>query len=720
MAALWLRYGAPVGDESRGAGTSGPPPVARRPVVHEAHGVRRVDDYAWLADVGDPGVRAVLAAERGHYDAATAHLISLRTRLVREMTTRTPAEDRSVEWRRGPFVYYTTSRNGEEYERIYRFDTRSAETLLVLDPNALAAGSAHLDVGVVEPSPDGRLLAYAVDRSGEEVFTLRFRDLATGEDLPDVVPRTYYTGAWSADSRTFFYTVPDELNRPSAVRRHELGTDPAGDPVVAQEADARFELEVGASRDGRWLVVTAASRTTSEVWLVPADTPGEAPRVVCPRRSGVEYAVEPMAGGWSGDGDDALLVVTDDGAPEFTLLAAPVPPPGGGDASTWLPVPGVLALDGSERLASVAAFAGHVVLSVRAGTEPFLRVLPRRGGAAYEIRASVPFGQVELWHADDAALTAVTVVEQNLVTPPTWFSVDLATGGRRELKRTAVPGTDLSAYATTRIDAPAADGELVPVTLAHPAGAEPDGTAPCLLWGYGAYESCDWPRFDVGTLSLLDRGVVFAHAHVRGGGERGRRWWQEGRLLRKPVTFSDFVAARDALVATGWADPDRVVSRGLSAGGLLQAAVWSRAPDRWRGVVAEVPFVDVVTTMSDPSMPLTVTEWEEWGNPLADAEQYAVMLGYSPYDNPPPAAGRPALLVTGAVNDPRVLVREPAKWVARLRATDPDGDPRRLLFRVELGDGAHVGPSGRFAHLGYEAEVLAWVLDVLDLAEVDG
>jgi oligopeptidase B len=256
----------------------------------------------------------------------------------------------------------------------------------------------------------------------------------------------------------------------------------------------------------------------------------------------------------------------------------------------------------------------------------------------------------------------------------------------------------------------------VPVTVAHRAGLAPDGTAACLLWGYGAYESCDWPQFDVGTLSLLDRGAVFAHAHVRGGGERGRRWWQEGRLLRKPSTFSDFVAARDGLVAAGWAHAGRVVSRGLSAGGLLQGAVYSSAPDRWLGVVAEVPFVDVVTTMSDPSIPLTVVEYEEWGNPQADAEQHAVMLSYSPYDNPPPAGSRPSMLVTGAVNDPRVLVREPAKWVAKLRATDPDADPRRLLFRVELGEGAHVGPSGRFAHLGYEAEVLAWVLDLMGIS----
>jgi oligopeptidase B len=683
--------------------------VERRPVVREAHGVRRVDDYAWLADPDDEAVRGVLRAEREHYDAATSHLASLRTRLVREMTTRTPAEDRSVEWRRGPFVYGTESVAGAEYERFYRFDIRTADTVLLLDPNLLATESAHLDLGVVEPSPDGRLLAYAVDRSGEEVFELRFRDLATGTDLPDVVPRAYYGGAWSADSASFFYAVPDDLNRPFEVRRHVLGAA-SPDALVVAEPDARFELEVAASRDGAWVVVEARSRTTSEVRLVPAAAPGSPPLLVCPRRDGVDYSVEPLPGGWSGSGTDALLVVTDLDAPEFRLALAELPP--GGDPAEWVTVAGAVAADGSERLVSAAVFAGYVVLSLRAGTEPFLRVLPRDGRPAYDVRAGVPYGQVALWHADDASLTAVTVVEQNLVTPPTWWSVDLATGERTLLKRTDVPGTDLSAYVTERISAVAPDGEPVPVTVARRADlAVGDGGAPCLLWGYGAYESCDWPRFDVGTLSLLDRGVVFAHAHVRGGGECGRRWWQAGRLAGKPRTFTDFIAARDALVAAGYADPSRVVSRGLSAGGLLQAAVFSSAPDRWRGVVAEVPFVDVVTTMSDPSIPLTVTEWEEWGNPLADAAAHAVMLGYSPYDNPPPAGGRPALLVTGAVNDPRVLVHEPAKWVARLRATDPEADPARLLFRVELGEGAHVGPSGRFAHLGYEAEVLAWVMD---------
>jgi oligopeptidase B len=331
----------------------------------------------------------------------------------------------------------------------------------------------------------------------------------------------------------------------------------------------------------------------------------------------------------------------------------------------------------------------------------------------------VPFGRLELWRAQEYNIGTITVVEQNLVSPPTWVEVSLDTGARRELKRTEVPDTDLSRYVTRRISAPGPDGTLVPVTLAARAdraelvdAGAPDGRAAGLLYGYGAYEHSSWPAFEVGTLSLLDRGLVYAVAHVRGGGERGRQWWQDGRLRHKQHTFDDFIAARDALVEQGWMDGERVASRGLSAGGLLQGAVFSQAPERWRAVVAEVPFVDVVTSMSDPEIPLTVNEWDEWGNPLSSAEDFAAMLAYSPYDHPPQPP-RPVLLVTGALHDPRVLVQEPAKWVARLRATDPAGDPSRLLFRVELGGGAHIGPSGRLAQLSYEAEILAWILSEL-------
>jgi oligopeptidase B len=336
----------------------------------------------------------------------------------------------------------------------------------------------------------------------------------------------------------------------------------------------------------------------------------------------------------------------------------------------------------------------------------------RRG--TREIRSTLPAGQVRLWHNDDAEATSVVVVEQNLVTPPAWVAVDLATGARTVLKRTEAPGVDRGCYVTERIFAPSG-GVRVPVTIARRVDVEPgsEDVRGCLLYGYGAYESCEWPEYAVATLSLLDRGVVHAVAHVRGGGELGRRWWLDGRLRAKQHTGDDFVAARDALVSAGLAGPvGRVVSRGLSAGGLLQGMAFSQAPERWAGVIAEVPFVDVVTTMSDASIPLTVNEWDEWGNPAASAADFAAMLAYSPYDNPP-APPRPPLLVTGALHDPRVLVHEPAKWVARLRATDDVAHPAPLLLRVELGDGAHSGPAGRFALIRYEAEIAAWVLEQL-------
>lgn len=706
------------------------------------HGVRREDDYAWLSDPDDPQTLSYLRSERDHYDRSTAHLAALRRDLTGELTGRTPRQEVSVRWRQAGADWYLATGAADEHERLVRVDPRGGAEATVLDMNVLArtddGTDGYVDVGLCLPSPDGRLLAYSVDRTGDEVFELRFRDLATGRDLPDVIARSYYGGVWSADSRTFFYTVHDEAYRPDRVLRHRLGGDPAGDVLVHHEPDQRFEVHLRGSRDGGWVVIRAASRDTTEVRLVSSRHPAETPRLVAARRKGVEYDVEPMPGGWGGaefSDDDVLLVVTNDRREEFGLMVAPVPASGVvGDFSQWegltatrVPQP---ALSGAgmaegERLESATVLAGYVVLTLRRDGEPLLRVLPRakgpgtapaRGaeapGGVFDIRPRVPYGQVGLWRAEDWTATSVVVVEENLISPTSWTRIDLVSGEWELVRRTEVPGVDLNRYVTSRLWATAPDGARVPVTIAHRDDVEPGGAAGALLYGYGAYEACSWPEFEVGTLSLLDRGMVFAVAHVRGGGELGRRWWLDGRLRRKQHTFDDLVAARDALVADRWATEDGVVSRGLSAGGLLQGAAFSQAPERWRAVVAEVPFVDVVTTMSDPSIPLTVNEWDEWGDPLHDPDDLAAMLAYSPYDNPPPP-GRPALLVTGALHDPRVLVHEPAKWVARLRATDDARHPSPLLFRVELGEGAHTGPSGRFAHLHYEAEILAWVIDRL-------
>lgn len=706
------------------------PQAPRRPTVHEAHGTRREDDYAWLRDTDDPQTLAQLRAEREFYDRAVAPLAGLRDGLAAELTSRTPASGTSPRWRRGGLLYFTRSVEGEEYDRFYAVDPDGGDERLLLDPQHLAPGGGHVGLGLVEPSPDGRLLAYSVDLTGDEVFELRFRDVATGADLPDRIPRTFYSGAFSADGSTFFYTVPDATNRPDRVLRHRLGTPAADDVVVVTEPNQRFELALHASRDGGWIVITSTSRDTSWVELVDARHPDAPPRLVAAPRPGIEYGVEPMPGGWDGAGEDLLLVVTNDGAEEFRLMTAPLPGPGRvGDPADWRAVPRAVAADGSERLDGVCLLRRYLVLSLRGDGEPFLRVLGRGPGTALgertmrEIHAGLPFGQVQLWRAEDPTAEQVIVVEQNLVTAPRWIEVDLAGGERSVLKRTEIPGADPTRYVTERLEATAPDGSRVPVTIARPADLEPGASTGALLYGYGAYESCSWPRFSVSTLSLLDRGVVYAVAHVRGGGERGRKWWQDGRLGAKQHTFDDFLAARDAVVAAGWAAQDGVVCRGRSAGGLLVGAAISQAPQQFAGAVAEVPFVDVVTTMCDPTAPLTVQEWDEWGDPVNDAEAFATMLAYSPYDNPPKPADRPPLLVTGALHDPRVLVHEPAKWVARLRATDPadqavepgpaGGRPGQVLFRVELGEGAHGGPSGRFARLRYEAEILAWVLDRL-------
>ncbi len=405
-----------------------------------------------------------------------------------------------------------------------------------------------------------------------------------------------------------------------------------------------------------------------------------------------------------------LLLVTNDGAEEFRLVRAPVPAgPDGQDHSTWV---GVRPAAPDERLERVDAFADHLVLSLRTEAEHRLRIVSYAdvAGPGTVVTSVFPGGAVHLGRCTDYDATAVTVVDRAHVEPARWLEVDLAGGEQREVGRQEAPGHDPTHYVTERRRFPSTDGTLVPVTLVRHRDTPLDGTAPALLYAYGAYEYTFEPDFDPALPSLLDRGVVFAHVHVRGGGEGGRRWWLDGRLGAKQHSFTDHCAVADAL--DGLVDGDRLATRGLSAGGLLQGAVLSQRPERWRAVIAEVPFVDVVTTMLDTRIPLTVNEWEEWGDPRRP-EEHAWMLAYSPYDNLPPAGSRPDLLVTGALHDPRVLVHEPAKWVAALRHSDPAWGPR-CVFRCEVGAGAHAGPSGRFGHLHYEAEVLAWVLDKLD------
>jgi oligopeptidase B len=648
-----------------------------------------------MRDRDRPELRAYLAAERAYYDRWLESVSDLRDELAAELTGRTiPAED-SVTWTQNGRTYFTRTVPGQDYEQF----CRSPDEVL-LDENLLLAQDpaqrGYLALGVREVSPDGRLLAYSVDYDGDELYQLRIRDLDRGTDLPERIEGTQYGLAWSADSRSLLYVVTDAQCRPHEVWRHALGTDPDRDTLVYRETDQRFELSVRATRSGAYVLIEAASRDSTETLVLPAASTDAEPTVLEPRRPGVEYRAEHA----DGPGPGEFFLVTNVDAVQFRLVAAPADAPG---RARWREV---LAAAPDTRLVSCEVFGRYLLIEQRHAAATQLRIMDLTSGQQRLIEADGPHVALALAPNQDYRTAAVTVRTESLVEPPSWHDVDLATGRWRERKRQRVPGYDPALYRTERVTAAAPDGTPVPVTIAYRAGRPRDGSGPGLLYGYGAYESCEWPAFDVATPSLLDRGFVYAVAHVRGGGERGRTWWLDGRLDRKRNTFTDFIAAADLLAGQGWAAPGRIVSRGLSAGGLLQGAVFSLAPRRWRAVVAEVPFVDCVTTMLDPTIPLTVNEWDEWGDPRDPAAR-AYLASYSPYDNPP-AGPRPDLLVTGSLHDPRVLIHEPAKWVARLRATDTAGS--RVLFRPELGAGAHTGPAGRFGHLAYEAEILAFIV----------
>ena len=741
------------------------------------HGVRRPDPYWWMRDLTSPALLAHLDAERHWYASATGHLGSLVERLRSEMTDRVPPTDSSVSWRHHGCYYYTALPAGREYLQLLREinkpdqtaspaergrdshrssedprrssedfrrssevetlldlsrssensrrpsevealldlsrssenSRRSSEVETLLDLNELVTESGYIELGLLQVSPDGRLLAWSVDREGDEVYELRFRDLETGRHLDEVVPRSYYGGAWSADSSTFFYTVHDETYRPSQVWRHLVGTTVGDDVLVLEEVDEQFELNVRATRSGALVVLWSENRDTSEVWVIDADDPTARPRSVGGRRRGVEYHAEHVL---MPGGDETLLLVTDDAATEFRLASCPVPRDADQDHTVWQ---SVRPEDPTERLEQVDAFTDHVVLAYRAEGERRLRVLRTDDlvGEGRVLTPSLSSGSIALSYNEEFETDQIIVAEESFLSPVVWSSVSLVDGSRAVLHRREAPHHSPDDYVAERRHFPSPDGTQVSATVVRHRDTALDGTAPCLLYGYGAYEAVFDPEWDAGLPSLLDRGVVFVMTHVRGGGEGGRRWWLDGHLEHKQHTFEDHVAVADGLVAEGLVDPARIATRGLSAGGLLQGAVLSQRPDRWRAIIAEVPFVDVVTTMLDSSIPLTANEWDEWGDPQ-HADAFAWMLAYSPYDNLPPAGSRPDLLVTGALHDPRVLVHEPAKWVAALRASDPAWSPR-CLFRAETGAGAHVGPSGRFARLAYEAEIYAWLLDSLDV-----
>jgi oligopeptidase B len=688
------------------------PPVAKRtPRERTHHGDTVIDEYAWLAAKDDPDTIAYLEAENRYTEAATAGLAQLRDTLFGEVKRRTQETDLSVPTRKGEYWYYTRTVEGQQYGIHCRRRVADGENdpplpadgaplpgeEILLDGNVLAEGHDFFALGTFDVSPDGNWLAYSTDFAGDERYTLRVKHLQTGEVLADEVPNTFYGTAWSADGTTLFYLTVDEAWRPYRVWRHTVGTLAGDDAVVYEEPDERFWVGVELTRSEKFVLIDSHSKITSEVRVIPAGNPTGEPAVVAPRRHGVEYSVEHHG--------HRLLILHNDGAEDFALAYTSADAPG-----DWTPL---IEHSPGTRLESVDAFANHIVVSLRKDGLTGVRVLPTGSTDSYDIEFPEPIYSVGVDANPEYGTTWLRLRYASLVTPDSVYDYDLVTRRMVLRKRTPVLGDfDPAAYEQHREWAVADDGTRVPISLVCRAGTPRDGSPPCVVYGYGSYEASMDPWFSVARLSLLDRGVVFAIAHVRGGGEMGRRWYEDGKLLAKKNTFTDFVACARHLAKSGWTAADRLVARGGSAGGLLVGAVANLAPDAFAGIVAQVPFVDALNTVLDPSLPLTVTEWEEWGNPLADPEVYAYMKSYTPYENVS-AVDYPAILAVTSRNDTRVLYHEPAKWIAKLRALAPDGS---YLLKTEMEAG-HGGPSGRYDAWKEEAFINAWILDRLGLAQ---
>ena len=691
-----------------------PPTAPKRPVVQTFHGDDRVDDWAWLRDdaKADPRVLDHLEAENAYLGDSLAGTKALQEELFEEIKGRILETDLSVPYRkraklapRGgePAVWWYTTRTEEG--RQYQIWSRSSvgpdgPWEVLFDANVEAGDSPYFSIGALDVSPSAGRLLYSTDFAGNELHTMRVRDLATGDDLPETIEGTYYGTAW-LDDDTFLYTICDSAMRPFQVWRHVVGSDPAADVCVFDEPDERFFVSVERARSERVVFVDSSSKVTSECWFLLTDDPLGELRCVHPREEGLEYSVE--------DAGDRFLITTNaDGATDFALLEAPLDEPG---RHRWTVVrphqPGI-------KLEGVEAFADHLVVFERAEALRRARIIDRSTGTDRLLDLPEPVYAVGGAANPEFETGVLRFTYTSPVTPATVYEEDLASGERRMLKQHPVlGGYDPGAFECGRLWARAGDGTRVPITYVHKRGLALDGSNPCLLYGYGSYEACIDPGFSSLRLSLLERGVVFAIAHIRGGGEMGRPWYDDGKMLKKVNTFTDFIACADHLVAAGYTRPERLAIRGASAGGLLIGAVLNLRPDLCRAAVAEVPFVDALSTILDPTLPLTVTEWEEWGNPLEDPEVYAYMRAYSPYDNVREAP-YPTVLATAGLNDPRVSYWEPAKWVQRLRERSTSGQP--IYLKTEMGAG-HGGPSGRYDAWKDEALVYAFVLDALGATE---
>jgi oligopeptidase B len=692
-----------------------PPRPSRRPLDRAHHQDPVVDPYSWLRDRDDPSVIDHLHAENAYTEAVTEHTKDLRDRLFEEIRSRIQETDLSVPVRMGPWWYFGRTTEGSQYsvhcrvpasgERLTLSDpppqiepgVMAPDEQVILDENQLAGESDYFALGAFDVSLDHRCLAYSTDYDGGEKYTLRIRDLETGADLPDQIPEVTYGTAWSDDASVLFYVTPDEAMRPHQVWRHVVGTPHSDDVVVLDEPDEHFFVSLGRSKDDRFVVIHLGSKVTDEVWVLPGDEPLGDPRLVAARRPGVEYSVEHH-------GERFVILTNADGAENFQVVTTPDT-----DSSPerWeVLVPH----DPAVKISGLDVLADHLVLHERADGLRRIRIRRISTGAEELLDQPEAVGTVSGGANAEFETSVLRYGYTSMVTPSSVFEVDLDTGERVLRKQQPVlGGYDPDEYVTERLWATAEDGIRVPISVVRRRDRAVDQPGPALLYGYGSYEASMDPTFSSIRLSLLDRGFLFAIAHVRGGGEMGRRWYLDGKMQAKRNTFTDFVACARHLVDEGLTSPAQLGIRGGSAGGLLMGAVVNLAPELFGAVVAEVPFVDALNTILDPTLPLTVTEWEEWGDPLHDPEVYAYMKSYSPYENVRPAA-YPPILATAGLNDPRVSYWEPAKWVARLR-DETTGDAPTLL-KTEMGAG-HGGPSGRYDAWRDEAFVLAFLIDHL-------
>ncbi len=669
------------------------PPVARKtPRVETLHGDRRVDDYFWLREKSDPEVIAYLKAENAYTDSVVGGSEPFQESLYKEMLGRIKQTDLSVPYRMRGYYYYSRTVEGKQYSiQCRKPGSLDAAEEILLDLNEKAKDHKFLGLGAFAISDDGRQLAFSLDTTGFRQYTMHVKDLATGRWGPENVGKVGSL-AWSADNSTLFYTVEDDTKRQYRLYRHKVGGPHAGDELLFEEKDERFSLGVRRSLSKAYLFMTTSSHTASEVRYLAADRPADAFQLVAPREAEHEYYVDHHG--------DRFFIRTNQSAPNFRLVSAPAADPG---KASWQEV---IPHRKDVMLAGMTFFANHYVLNEREGGLPHLRVTDFRTGASHRIAFPEPV--YTAGSSTNAEYETVTYryTYQSFVTPSSVFDYDMDRRDSKLMKQTEVlGGYDPAHYVSERMWATAGDGTRIPISLVHRKGLARDGSAPMVLNGYGSYGSSQSATFSSNRVSLLDRGVVYAIAHIRGGGEMGKTWHEQGRMLHKKTTFSDFIAVAEHMIATKVTARDRLVITGGSAGGLLMGAVTNLRPDLFKAVVAEVPFVDVINTMSDASLPLTVGEFEEWGNPKNKAE-YDYMKSYCPYTNTV-ARAYPAMLVKTSLNDSQVMYWEPAKWVAKMRAVKTDRNP--LLFKINMGAG-HGGSSGRYDALRELAFNYAFIL----------